>query len=175
MLERQIESGSGEDVDIDFDDGDISIQTEDGEFSIETDEDGNVSIQSGDGQMSIDSDGDQTVIESDDGSTIISSSGSELPDEFPDDVPMPIGIALEYTQAMSTPEGETFVVGGTVDGDHGDVIDQYVAALEAAGFTQQQLTTTPDGSFFALRQRHLDGRRLGSRRQRRRDGVRRSR
>ena len=26
--------------------------------------------------------------------------------------------------------------------------DQYLAALEATGFSQQQLTTTPDGSFF---------------------------
>ena len=41
LIERQIESESGEDVDIDFDDGDISIQTEDGGISIETDEEGN--------------------------------------------------------------------------------------------------------------------------------------
>ena len=29
------------------------------------------------------------------------------------------------------------------------MVVQYLAVLEASGFTQQQLITTPDGSFFA--------------------------
>jgi hypothetical protein len=148
VLERQIESESGGDVDIDFDDGDISIQTEDGKFSIETDEDGNISIESDDGQMSIDSDDGETVIESEDGTMVIGSSGGELPDDFPDDLPLPDDVSFDFNQTMSDPGGQTFIVGGNIDGDLGDVLDQYIAALEAAGYSQQQLMTTPDGSFF---------------------------
>lgn len=148
LVERQIESDSGEDVDIDFDDGDLSIRTEDGEISIQSDGDQTI-IQSDDGEVSIQSDGDQTVIQSDDGSTIIGSSGGELPDEFPDEIPLPSGVELEYTQSMTLPEGQSFVVGGNVDGAPADVLADYVDALEAAGFTQQQLTTMPDGGFFA--------------------------
>ena len=55
--------------------------------------------------MSIDSDDGETVIQSEDGSTIIGSSSGELPDDFPNEVPMPMGIALEYTQAMSDTGG----------------------------------------------------------------------
>lgn len=166
VLEQQIESESGEDVDIDFDDGDISIQTEDGGISIETDDEGNISIQTEDGEMSIDSDGDQTVIQSDDGEmsidsedgemviqsedgeTIIGSSTGELPDDFPSEVPVPDDLAIEYTQSMSGAGGQTFLIGGTSSGAYGDVSDEYIAALEAAGFSQQQLITTPDGNVF---------------------------
>ncbi len=62
---------------------------------------------------------------------------------------MPDDIAIEYTQSMSTEDGRSFVLSGEVDGDIADVIDEYVATLEAAGFTQLQLMTTPDGGFFA--------------------------
>jgi hypothetical protein len=130
------------------DDGNISIQTEDGEMSIDSDGNQTV-IQTEDGEMSIDSDGDQTVIQSDDGTTIIGSSTGELPDNFPDEVPVPSSVVFEYTQAMSSPDGQMFVVGGTSSSSHEDVSAEYIAALEAAGFSQEQLLTTPEGSFFA--------------------------
>jgi hypothetical protein len=167
LIEQQIESESGEDVDIDFDDGGISIQTEDGGISIETDDEGNVSIQTEDGEMSIDSDGNQTVIQTDDGEmsidsddgetviqsedgeTVIGSSTGELPDDFPSEIPMPGDLAIEYTQSMSGADGQTFLIGGTSNGAYEDVSGAYIAALEAAGFSQQQLITTPDGNFFS--------------------------
>ena len=166
VIERQIESESGDDVDVDIDDGEISIQTEDGEVVMQSD-DGEISIQTEDGEfvmqsdgdqtviqtedgeVVMQSDGDQTVIQSDDGTMVIGSSGGDLPDDFPPEVPMPDSLALEYTQSMSLPEGQSFVVGGNVDGDVADVLAAYVAALESAGFTQLQLMTTPDGGFFA--------------------------
>ena len=166
VIERQIESESGEDVDIDFEDGEISIQTEDGEIVMQS-EDGEISIQTEDGEIVMQSDGDQTVIQSDDGEIVMQSDGDEttfqsedgevvigsstgeLPDDFPSEIPLPDGLAIEYTQSMSMDEGQSFIVGGNVGGDIGDVMDEYVTSLEAAGFTQLQLTTMPEGGFFA--------------------------
>lgn len=95
------------------------------------------------------SDGDQTVIQSEDGEMVIGSSDGELPDDFPPGIPIPDGFALEYTQSMSTDDGQSFVLGGEVAGDIAEVLDDYVAALDSAGFTQLQLMTMPDGGFFA--------------------------
>ncbi len=147
-IENQIESESGEDVDIDLDGGDFSIQTEDGEFSIQSDGDQAI-IQTEDGEVVFQSDGEQTIIQSDDGNTVIGSASGDLPDDFPNEVPIPDGAVFEYTQQMTTPEGQNFIVGGSVEGSPGEALSNYVAALEAAGFEQQQLTTTPDGGFFA--------------------------
>jgi hypothetical protein len=148
VIERQIESGSDGDVDVDIDDGEISIQTEDGEVVMRSDGDQTI-IQTEDGEVVMESDGEQTVIQSEDGEMIIGSSSGDLPDDFPPEIPMPDDIAIEYTQSMSLEEGQSFVLGGEVDGDVADVLDDYVAALESAGFTQLQLTTMPDGGFFA--------------------------
>ena len=148
VIERQIESESGDDVDVDIDDGEISIQTEDGKVVMQSDGDQTV-IRTEDGEVVMQSDGDETVIQSDDGTMIIGSSGGDLPDDFPPEVPVPDGLAPEYTQSMSLPEGQSFVVGGNVDGDVADVLAAYVVTLESAGFTQLQLTTMPDGGFFA--------------------------
>jgi hypothetical protein len=152
VLEDRIESGAGEDVDIDFDDDGFSIQSEDGEFSFEIDEDdGNVSISGSgeDGDFTIQSEDGETVIETEDGTSIIGSDSGELPDGFPDEVPMPDGLAIDYSQATTTPDGNTFTVGGNVSSSPADVMDDYAAALDDAGFEQVQVTTTPDGGFFA--------------------------
>lgn len=151
VLEDRIEAESGEDVDIDFDDGDISIRSEDGEFTLEVDEDdGNVSISgsSDDGEFTIESEDGETVIETEDGETIIGSTGGELPDDFPASIPLPNGFDVQYAQSIAGPDGQTFIVGGAVDGTPTDVLDEYVAVLEDAGFDRQQLTSTAEGGFF---------------------------
>jgi hypothetical protein len=77
IAENRIEAEGGGDVDIDFDDGDVSIKTDD---------DGNVSIlgsgQDGDGNIRIDSENGETVVEGDDGTAVFSQSG-DLPDASP--------------------------------------------------------------------------------------------
>ena len=74
VVENRLEAETGEDVDIDFDDGDFSVRTEDGEITFDADEDGNVSISgsSEDGEFSIESEDGETVIESEDGSATFS-------------------------------------------------------------------------------------------------------
>ena len=151
VVENRIESESGGDVDIDLDDGDMSIRSDDGEFSIEVDEnDGSVSISGvdDDGEFTIESEDGETVFRSEDGETVM-SSGADLPDDFPGDVPIPDGLSVEFSQRMETPDGTVFSVIGMVPGDPAEVSADYVARLESAGFDQVQLTTMPDGAFFA--------------------------
>ncbi len=154
IIEDRIEAESGEDVDIDFDDGDVSFRTEDGEIRIDVDEDGDGSISisgsSDDGDISIQSEDGETIIQSDDGTTIIGSESGELPEGFPGEVPLPDGFTIDYSQATTTPDGQAFFVGGQAPGDPAAVTDDYVAARTDAGFEQAQVTTMPDGSFFAF-------------------------
>ena len=150
VIENRIEQEAGGDVDIDFDDGDLSIKTEDGEFSIDVDEDGdgNVSIsgESEDGEFSIESEGGDTVIKSEEG-TIIGSTSGDLPDGFPDSVPVPEGFEIQASQSMSTAEGTSYILSGTIDESPSDVADQLIADLESSGYEQVQSTTTPEGAF----------------------------
>lgn len=152
IAENRIEAEGGGDVDVDFDDGDISIKTEDGEFSVKTDDDGNVSIQGsgqdGDGNIRIDSENGETVVEGDDGTAVFSQSG-DLPDGFPDEVPVPDGLSIVFAQSLETSDGGTgYSVAATTSRDRDDLLDEMTATFEANGFDQQQLTTTPDGSIF---------------------------
>lgn len=174
FIEDRIESESGQDVDLDFDldggnfsiqtpDGELNIQTdadgnvlieggdESGDFSIRSDEEGNVSVEGPDGEtqdFSIQSDSDGMVIESDEGTAVI-GSGSEVPADFPGAVPLPDGMELQYSQSMTAEGTTTFLLSGVVGAAPSDVLAAYAATLEGAGFAQQQLTTTPDGGFFA--------------------------
>jgi len=152
IAENRIEAEGGGDVDIDLGDGEFSVKTEDGEFSVKTDDDGNVSIQGsgqdGDGSVRIDSENGETVVEGDDGTAVFSQSG-DLPDGFPHEVPVPDGVSIVFAQSLETSDGGTgYSVAATTSRDRDDLLDEMTAALEANGFDQQQLTTTPDGSIF---------------------------
>jgi hypothetical protein len=150
-IEQQLEAEGDGDVDVDIDeDGGISIQGPDGSTVINIDEDGgNIEIGGEDGaNMVIEGTGDDAEIriEGSDGETFISNT--QLPDNFPSEVPIPDGIEIQLGQTSSTPDGDMFLIAGLTDADFGEVADQYMAQLEGAGFTQQALTTTPEGSFY---------------------------
>jgi hypothetical protein len=131
-VEQLIESQGGGDVDLDLDgDGGISIQTEDGDMTM--DENGNFVITDENGDVvsgNVDVDGDGVTVESEDGS-FSSGSGSELPDTWPEAVPEPDGMEILSSSAMSDGDRDGFVVIGGVGADF---LDEYTAALEAAGF-----------------------------------------
>ena len=151
IAEKRIESETGGDVDIDFDDGDISIKTEDGEFSIETDGDGNVSVQgsgSNDGEtFNVDSEGGETVIETEDGTATFSQS-ADLPDDFPESIPLPDDVSVVFSQSVETGDGTGFVVTATTERELDDLAADFIDGLEANGFAQQQLTTLEGGSLM---------------------------
>jgi hypothetical protein len=151
IVENRIESESGEDVDIEFGDDGLSIQTEDGEFSLDIDQDGdgNVSVTGSDeeGEFTIEAEDGEMTIESEEGSSTFSSSG-DMPEGFPSDVPLPDDFNVQFSQVADTPEGQSFVLNGEVDGAPQPIMESYVAVLEGAGYGQQMLTTTPDSGFF---------------------------
>ncbi len=147
-LERQLESELGGDADVELDDeGNFSIRTEEGEFNVETDDEGNVSISGSgdDGDVSMRTEDGQTIIESDEGTAI---SGQDLPKDFPDQVPLPDDMTVQFGTQVESPDGLIFTLGGTVPGSPSDVVDAYTAKMDDAGFTQTSITTTSDGSFF---------------------------
>jgi hypothetical protein len=150
IVENRIESASGNSVDVDLSDGNFSVKTEDGSIEFNSDGDGNFTVQGvdGDGQdFSIDSNDGQTVVESDDG-TATFQAGGDLPDGFPD-LPLPDDFTIVFTNQGDATTGVAYMVVGTAPGDHQAYLDTLIGYLEANGYTQQQLTTTPDGSLFS--------------------------
>lgn len=174
-IERQIESETGEDFELDINDGNIIIDTDEGRIEVNTDDDGNVSVQGdtdegsfsanantdedgnvviqgesddGEGSFEISGDGETATFQSEDGSMVMTSDGS-VPDEFPSSVPLPDSFEVENSTVLS--EGnELFVsVNGSVSVEPEAAADAYASALEDAGFTQQMITKSPDSAFFS--------------------------
>ena len=147
VVENRLEAESGQDVDIDFDDGDVRLQTDDGEFTIETDDDGNLSIQgeggSGDESFTIDSENGETIVETEDGTATLSQSGN-LPDGFPSDVTLPSPSEVLFSQTFDTPEGQAATIGGTSTLTPADFAGELEKTLVDAGYGEEQ-RASPDG------------------------------
>jgi hypothetical protein len=148
-IERQLEAEGNGDVDVDIGDGEFRVETPEGSMVINADGDGNIQIDAAgdDGSVHIEGSGDDVVIETPDG-TMVASGNGELPADFPSSIPVPDGASYTSTSSMAGPDGTTYILSGTVDGDFQAATDAFVAALEGSGFTQQSMTTTPDGTFF---------------------------
>ena len=135
-IEQLIEQQSGGNVDIDSDDGSFSIQTEDGSMTV--DENGNFVVTDADGSVitgNADSESGEFNIESEDGS-FSSGSTSELPEDWPADVPTPDGMTITTASSMESTDGSAIQLSGTTD-DPASFVADYTAQLETAGFTPQ--------------------------------------
>jgi hypothetical protein len=131
-VEELIEQQSGGDVDVNSDDGSFSIETEDGSMTV--DEDGNFVVTDENGETitgSADSDDGSMTVEGEDGS-FSGGATTELPDEWPSDVPAPDGLTIASAFVVSDTGSEAISVSGTVDGE--DFLDDYGSQLEDAGF-----------------------------------------
>ena len=131
-VEELIEQQSGGDVDINTDDGGIAIQTEDGSMTI--DEDGNFVVTDENGETitgNADSDDGSMTVEGEDGS-FSGGATTELPDEWPSDVPAPDDLTIASAFVVSDTGSDAITVSGTVDGE--DFLDDYGSQLEDAGF-----------------------------------------
>ena len=190
-IENRIEAESGEDVDIDFDDGNFTIESEDGTVEFSTDDDGNVtvdgvgeageefSINSDDGtttiesedgtvefstdddgnvsvdgvgeegeEFSINSDEGTTTFETDDGTAVV-TQGGDIPDCLPPEIVLPDSLEVVMSQVVDTPEESNCMLVAQAPGDFGDYTEAVAASLEAAGYTQEQSTTSPTGALLA--------------------------
>jgi hypothetical protein len=152
--ERILEAETGEDFDINFDDG-LSVQTEggggftvneDGTFTV-TDENGSVfsGSASDDGLTVLDQDGNPVLNVSGDGSEgEISIEGENvyrlvtgIPAEWPSDVALPDGLTIEAgTYAVANGETIVTLIGAPNNGDAVSYTDTYGNALLAAGLTE---------------------------------------
>jgi major membrane immunogen (membrane-anchored lipoprotein) len=152
-IEELIESQSGEDVDINLEDGSFSVESEDGTFSV--DEDGNFTVEGADGETitgQADGDGNFTVegadgetivgesdgegdfsMESEDGSFSVDSSG-EIPESWPAEVPVPDDFDVGSASVIESPDGSLITANGTSSLDNEAFVAAYGAALESAGF-----------------------------------------
>jgi hypothetical protein len=135
--EQAIESQGGGDVDINTDgDGSVSIETEDGSFS--SDGEGNVNIETEDGSM---------------------SSSGDVPDAWPDDVPIPDGTEVQMGSDFDSADGRLVSVTGITTASPDEVLDLYKDALsdwEISG----EVTSTSNGSSTTSAQFDTDGRRF---------------
>ena len=136
-IEKLIESQGGGDVDLDLDkDGGFSVQTEEGGMSI--DEDGNFVITDANGSVvtgNADSETGEFVVESDDGS-FSSGSTTELPEEWPSEIPEPDALAIVSASVISSDTEQAVTVTGTAADER--FVEDYGGVLEAAGSTSSR-------------------------------------
>jgi hypothetical protein len=142
-LEQLVESQGGGDVDLDLGGDGFSIETEDGSMTV--DEDGNFVITDADGNVvtgEADSETGDVVVESEDGS-FSTGATTELPDEWPSDVPEPNGLSIANATVIGSDTERTISVGGSASGE--EFVESYASALESAGFTEDS-SFTADGT-----------------------------
>ncbi|MGK0276184.1 MAG: hypothetical protein ACI9N0_002572 [Ilumatobacter sp.] len=157
--ERIIEGETGENVELDINgDGGISFQSDEGGFSFNEDgefviTDAEGSVFSGnaseDGVVVFDQDGNpvvdvdvdvngetgQVTLQGEDGESFYRVV-TEIPTEWPNDVPRPDGLAVE-TGSIIKADGQTLMtLLGSPNGSAIDFTNAYGAALGAAGFAE---------------------------------------
>lgn len=142
-IEQLIESQGGGDVDVDLNgDGGFSVQTEEGGMTI--DEDGNFVITDADGSVvtgDVDTESGGVNIESEDGS-FRSGAATDLPDEWPGEIPEPSGLAIASASVIGSDTEQSITVSGVVDNE--DFVESYASALASAGFDELSTFTSND-------------------------------
>lgn len=128
ISEKAIEqSAGGGDADIN-DDGSFSFENDEGSFSV--DKDGNVKIEGEDGEFSID------------------GGSGELPEGFPDDIPLPDDYEILTGSRTSDGDSAFWGVVGEVSGDPEDVFAALVSLFEDADFESQSKSESESGGDF---------------------------
>ena len=129
-IEKAIEEESGEDVDIDLDEGEVTIQSDEGEVSISSDE-------------------ETVTIESDEGEATFGSS-AELPEGFPAEVP--VYENMDITSSMSgTNDGKTsYTVTALSEDGVDDIKEWYESQLSGWNITGEFSMETDDGQTASI-------------------------
>ena len=114
------------------------------------DQDGNiVSISTDEGSIRVDDSGNVEVVTSDGSQVLSGGRDGELPDDFPADVPVP-DAAIVSSLASDSDGVRSWIVNLEAEDTRG-IYDEYVATLNDAGFTVEDIVAaTTDGVFSAL-------------------------
>ncbi|MFP5328316.1 MAG: hypothetical protein ACLGHT_12640 [Acidimicrobiia bacterium] len=102
-----------------------------------------------DAKVSVSGDGDdgKVKIETKDG-TFEGGSGAELPDDFPDDFPMPDDAEVQFAGSQSGDDGDAMTVIFKTKEPAEDVYEFYVEELENEGYdVSQTFSGESDGNF----------------------------
>lgn len=126
IVEKGIEAGTGAKVDIDGKGGGLKIETDEGSMTFDADEGG-------------------FRMETEDGSY---RAGAGMPDDWPDDIPLPPGFEVVSGHDSRDGENETVSVTGSVDGGPEEVMAFYTDGL--SGWTEANRSTMGDDSFKQL-------------------------
>lgn len=90
--------------------------------------------QAAGGDVDLDTDDGSLSIESDDG-TSLDVGGQELPEQLPEELPLPEGLAVHGSMAQEGADGTMIGFQATYDGTFEDAVAFFDAELEAAGWT----------------------------------------
>lgn len=94
--------------------------------------------------IDIDDDSGEATFRSADGS-MFSVGGGELPDGWPDEVPLPDGFTLEGSFSGSDGDKSTFNVTGSLTGDAAEEFNRIADAFTGAGWTEENRSTSNSG------------------------------
>jgi hypothetical protein len=138
-LEDLIEQGLDGDIDIEFGEDGFSVESEDGSISIDGDGTFTVIDEDGDqttGEIDIDADGGDLSIDGQDGDVEF-STGSELPEDWPTDVPVPDDIDITSSTSLDEDGAASIILTGTSPGDPVGWANAYGEQLQDAGFSEE--------------------------------------
>ena len=125
-IEKAIEKDSGENVEIDLEEGEMTIQSDEGEVSISSDDD-SIEIKSDEGEVTI-------------------GAGTELPDGFPGNVP--VYPDMELNASWSTDDG--YFISGLTDDAGDDVFAWYKDKLSGWDIEGEFTMSGDDGKTSTL-------------------------
>jgi hypothetical protein len=136
VMERSIEASQDGEVDIDIDGGQVRIETDEGTVEFETDDDGSFTMTGPEGSVVMQ--GDESGMTITDGDESFETSAtSELPEDFPADLPLPAGQLVGATR-VATGDGVSFALSYELDAAaFTEVYESLAADLVAAGYRSE--------------------------------------
>jgi hypothetical protein len=102
--------------------------------------------------VKVEDDGDSVTIETDEGTVEVGSGEGDLPEDFPDDVPVYDG-AIDSHNKVSTPDGVMWSVVLSTSDNFDNVVSWYKAELSSTDWAQEALleSSAPEGATFVLK------------------------
>jgi hypothetical protein len=95
----------------------------------------------GDADVDIDSESGQVDVQTEDGDMSF-GEGTELPDDFPSDVPLPADYELTSSMSNSSAGSEGWTISGSLTGATDSTFEDLVGEFTSAGWTETSKTTS---------------------------------